>query len=93
MKAKVSCVALLLAMTLVGCGESSNYDPEHKKACYTKDGVFKKYDDDCHDDGLVTYAEIMKRTATPNPRPSSAGLKTATQPKPAAPVVKRTRKS
>lgn len=51
---KVATVTGLLAALIMGaaCGtaQSGEEDPEVNVPCYTVDGTFVKWDDDCHDD-------------------------------------------
>lgn len=77
---KTMAVAMLgVTLALSGCGggnapaEDPEFDSEGHVACYTAEGKFKKYDDDCEDDGLYTKRNLPKRTT----------------PSPAKPVVKR----
>jgi hypothetical protein len=56
------------------------YNSEHQQACYTQAGKFYEYDDDCHDDGRITYREMLARraaSAKANPVRTSGGMKTA----------------
>lgn len=75
---------LFLAGMLAACGSSPQpgndgeypeFDHEHRQACYTPQGKFKKYDDDCYDDGLLTRRE--RDLKFPKPLRTSAGMQTA----------------
>ena len=46
--------------------EMPEFDDEGHVACYDVNGKFKKYDDDCEDDGLYTWRNLPKR-ATSSP--------------------------
>lgn len=77
---KVSVTALaagvvLGASILVACnGQRVDDTDEVNIACYTKEGRFVKWDDDCYDDGLFTAPPGGLRTYSvskpSSPRPS-----------------------
>lgn len=89
-------IAVLAATALLAgaCGAGpepeveyeGEYNAKREAACYTKDARFKKYDDDCHDDGLYRLWEVR----TPSPARTSGGMQTA-GPVRRTPGPKRTR--
>lgn len=69
---KKTVAAIMLAVSLAACGSTATpgdvdmpeYNSEGLQACYTQSGKFYEYDDDCHDDGRITYREMLARRAT-----------------------------
>lgn len=87
---------IMLAGSLAACGtpvvvdpEMPEFNSERQQACYTQAGKFYEYDDDCHDDGRITYREMLARRAASvkavTPVRTSGGMQTAGPVRPGAP--------
>lgn len=73
--------AAAVIATAAGCGSTgpgADADRERQVSCYGANGAFKKFDDDCHDDGLFELKSI------PRPKVTKAATTKApfTQPRP-----------